>query len=278
MDSDGITASSSTVLGAYARFDYRGLYIKSGAIVIENGLSFDNLSSDVQGSIDKSSTFVDSSNDINTITPSEKIQLKKDWTGYQADYTSITAQCSDYWPTGTTPPASQTNYINAYNDLNTFLNTTPDTNNNKAILAADNLSNSSSIDGTTLTTKTSAYLNAKASLQQDIAIQAKALADAAQAKANDIENNVVYKIEIVSSNGIFFRNGIVNTVLQAYVYRGANDITDTIDASNLIWSRVSSDPAGDIAWNTAHSDGSKSITITKDDIVNRATFDCKLLG
>lgn len=189
MNANGITAIS-TATGGYARLDYRGLYIQGGAILIENGLSKDNLSSDVTSSIDKSESFVDNSNDINTVTAAEKIQLNKDWITYAADYVGLTDQCDSYWPTGTTPPSSIADYENAYNSLNTFLNITPDTNNNKAILASDNLSNDSVINGSLLTSKTSTYVNTRATLQRDIAIKARELVDTTEQNVQDYSSTL----------------------------------------------------------------------------------------
>jgi hypothetical protein len=81
---------------------------------------------------------------------------------------------------------------------------------------------------------------------------------------------------ILSTNGNIFRNGQISTTLEAVVYYGPDNITATINASQLIWKRKSVDNAGDIAWNEAHSAGARSITITPNDINVRATFSCDL--
>jgi hypothetical protein len=89
-------------------------------------------------------------------------------------------------------------------------------------------------------------------------------------------NNIVYKVEIISSNGITFKNGNINTNLQAKVYHGSDDVTDIIDSSKFQWTRSSNDIAGDSTWNFNHAGGYKSITITSDDVSVRASFTCTI--
>ncbi|MEH7209792.1 hypothetical protein V7094_26880, partial [Priestia megaterium] len=74
-----------------------------------------------------------------------------------------------------------------------------------------------------------------------------------------------------------FKNGQFGTVLEARVYHGITDVTDTFNASRFLWTRISNDTDGDTAWNSSHIGGTKTITITPSDVKNRATFNCELL-
>lgn len=85
-----------------------------------------------------------------------------------------------------------------------------------------------------------------------------------------------YKVEILSSNGLMFKSRDIQTVLEAKVYRGAEDMTDNFDANQFKWTRVSLNTAGDIAWNTEHFGGTKTITVTDVDVNVRATFNCEV--
>lgn len=85
-----------------------------------------------------------------------------------------------------------------------------------------------------------------------------------------------YRVEIFSTDGNVFKNGSVQTILQANLFKGDSDITDEIDANCFKWERVSEDNSGDIIWNAAHFGGTKTITVTKDDINKRATFSCSV--
>ncbi len=89
-------------------------------------------------------------------------------------------------------------------------------------------------------------------------------------------NNLTYNLEIVSSNGLVFKNGQIDSTLSARVFKGSVEVTDQFDAAQFSWTRVSSDPTGDTAWNTSHFGGTKTISITSDDVLVRATFNCEL--
>ena len=90
-------------------------------------------------------------------------------------------------------------------------------------------------------------------------------------------NAGTFKVEIISKNGLIFKQGNVNTVLTAKVYENSKDVTDQLNAAVFKWTRVSEDPAADDAWNTEHFGGTKSISITTDDVRQRATFFCELV-
>ena len=94
---------------------------------------------------------------------------------------------------------------------------------------------------------------------------------------DDINSNKMYRIEVISSDGNIFKNGNIKTELSARLYSWDKNITDEIDSSRFIWTRVSSDVESDKLWNEAHSIGSKSIIITSDDVNARATFNVEVL-
>lgn len=90
------------------------------------------------------------------------------------------------------------------------------------------------------------------------------------------EDDIAYKIEIISSNGTVFTNGQISTELSAIIYKGKDNITDTLDASKFKWTRISKDPVGDITWNETEGIGVKTVTITREDVFQRATFSCSV--
>lgn len=97
-------------------------------------------------------------------------------------------------------------------------------------------------------------------------------------RVTNVENQQApYYVEILSSNGSVFKNGDISTILSAHVYNGATEVTDQIDASRFVWSRTSTDSAGDTTWNNAHTPA-KSIVITDTDINVRAVFECDILA
>ena len=92
-----------------------------------------------------------------------------------------------------------------------------------------------------------------------------------------IEEQKMYRLVISSSNGNIFKNGNIQTTLYATVFSWDENITDTLDDNQFIWTRVSEDTEADAAWNADHFGGSKSIEITSDDVEVRATFFCDLI-
>lgn len=86
-----------------------------------------------------------------------------------------------------------------------------------------------------------------------------------------------YKVDIISSKGLIFRNNTINTILYAKVYRGGIDITDELDENRFRWTRISEDAAADMIWNNEHASGKKYIEITHLDVQARATFNCEVM-
>lgn len=91
---------------------------------------------------------------------------------------------------------------------------------------------------------------------------------------NEINSKKMYRVVIESDNGNIFKNNEVNCTLSCKVYSWDEDITDEINAANFVWRRKSKDTQGDTQWNTNHSGGTKSITITSSDVYGRSVFYC----
>ena len=96
-------------------------------------------------------------------------------------------------------------------------------------------------------------------------------------RIDEINEQKMYRLVISSSNGNIFKNGNINTVLTATAFSWDENITDTLDPNQFIWTRVSDDAEADKEWNDAHYGGSKSVEITGEDVNIRATFFCDLI-
>ena len=92
-----------------------------------------------------------------------------------------------------------------------------------------------------------------------------------------IENKRMYRLVISSSNGNIFKNGVISTTLYATVFSWDENVTDSLDPNQFIWTRVSADPSSDAKWNADHAGGTKSVEITSEDVDARATFFCDLI-
>ena len=96
-------------------------------------------------------------------------------------------------------------------------------------------------------------------------------------RIDEINEQKMYRLVISSSNGNIFKNGNIQTKLTATVFSWDENITDTLDPNQFIWTRVSDDAEADAEWNAAHYGGAKSIEITSADVDVRATFFCDLI-
>ena len=96
-------------------------------------------------------------------------------------------------------------------------------------------------------------------------------------RIDEINAQKMYRLVITSSNGNIFKNGNISTTLSATVFSWDENVTDTLDPNQFIWTRVSDNAEADRAWNSAHFGGTKSIQITSDDVHVRATFFCDLI-
>lgn len=96
-------------------------------------------------------------------------------------------------------------------------------------------------------------------------------------RIDTIESQKMYRLVITSTNGNIFKNGDINTTLKATVYSWDEDVTDSLDPNQFIWTRVSSDAESDRIWNMDHYGGTKEIEITNEDVSVRATFYCDLI-
>ena len=81
-------------------------------------------------------------------------------------------------------------------------------------------------------------------------------------------------VVVTSDRGTTFHNGFGETTLRAYVYRGGEDITNSVDSSRFSWRRTSSKTLHDDAWNMAHEGFGKSVIITSADVEQQANFEC----
>jgi hypothetical protein len=87
----------------------------------------------------------------------------------------------------------------------------------------------------------------------------------------EIEESLVYLVEIHSTNGNVFKNGDIATTLSVVVKKSNVDITDQITDTQVYWERISKDVEGDVIWNNAHKH-TKAVAVANDDINVKAVF------
>lgn len=265
-----ITNSSGTLT-----IDTNGIRINAEAFIVESQ-SGSNL---VEKWIN-TSDFIDEFKDDGIITPYEKKMIKKEWDkivdNYNANYEKI-----QYFYGQNQNLQFINDYYNAYQELYNYLFV--DLQGDKPLLADNNMNYSTRIDNNTFEQKFRNYYLTENELEKQLSIKAKDLADTAtqlaqeaQQNINEVMDDVVYKIELISSNGLVFRNNNIYTTITARVYRGKDDITDTLPPSAFIWKKYDKDGNLDTAWTNAHAGVGNVITVTELDVQQRTTFKCEI--
>ena len=85
-----------------------------------------------------------------------------------------------------------------------------------------------------------------------------------------IDTQIPIRVEIDSSNGNIFLRKDISTQLTCTVYKGNEDITNTVTRFN--WSKQNSDGTVDTSWSRLAA--GRSITITDADVASKAIFTC----
>lgn len=92
-----------------------------------------------------------------------------------------------------------------------------------------------------------------------------------------VVKSIGYRVEIHSEKGDVLSSYVPSTILLARVWYGNAEVTDTLDASRFVWTRMSADETADRIWNAAHA-GVKTITLTIADVLYSATYSCDITG
>lgn len=271
IDADGIHLQK--LGGGSVTLSDEGLVIKGGAITIEGGLSADDLNPALTSRWDTASDSIADLIDNNVITPYEKFSLEKEWERIKTSYDNVFSQALNYNLSGDLDIGEYSAAVEAYR---IYIYVTPDINNQKAILATDNKTTNSEINGADYAIIAQRVYNASVNAQNRIGKAVKSEIDETKKDLEDLDISPTYRVDIASSKGILFKNGNIQTVLRAIVYRGSVNITEELDASCFTWKRISEDATGDTTWNQNHGHGVKSISITHVDIYQKAQFTCDL--
>ena len=95
-----------------------------------------------------------------------------------------------------------------------------------------------------------------------------------ESKENITDAAATTTVQLFSSQGNTFTNGIIETTLTARVYKADKDITDTIADGHFVWRRISPDSSGDTIGNELHVGVGPVISITAEDVFRKALFEC----
>lgn len=174
----------------------------------------------------------------NVVSPIEKQSLQVQWQNIQKSYSEVMELVKPYSDEIDTAQLKE-----SFNSLQTLFLT---------ILA--NMEVSTPIDGESFRNAVAGYL----ALDKDTRLAVQAA----------LREELTYKVDIFSSNGETFKNGVIDTLLSAIVMRGKNIITDAIGPTNIIWKKLDG-MGGEIpGWIRT----GRSISINQDEVDGKQIF------
>lgn len=173
----------------------------------------------------------------NSVSPLEKQTLFSEWEQIKSSYSEILKSLEPY------PEIGHSDLDSVYNELESLM---------EEILA--DMTITSPVDGAFLRDLLSRYFNSESTVR--LLIQ-EALRD-----------EITYKADIVSTNGESFKNGIIDTTLQAIIMRGKKIINDQFEESKIKWSKMNPDGSIVSGW----SQFGEQIKITSEDVNIKQVF------
>lgn len=85
-------------------------------------------------------------------------------------------------------------------------------------------------------------------------------------------------VTINSTNGNIFKDGDISTILTAQVYRENSEIDTEGRAFKYIWTKNLKNGSPDTKWNEAHKESAKKLSLSSDDVYEKAVFTCSVDG
>ena len=115
-------------------------------------------------------------------------------------------------------------------------------------------------------------------LSEEIAVFRNAITDSrmmleeTNRKIEDLRNQRSYMVSLTSTNGLLFKNNVIDTVLKAQLFYGNREITHELDKDYFVWTKRDSEGNDDTVWNKIHEGIGPNVSITHEDVQSRATF------
>lgn len=147
----------------------------------------------------------------NIVSPLEKQSLAIQWEQIKKSYNDAIAEALEY-----DDVISTFELTDRYKELEGMM-----------LPILSNMESSSEVNGQLLRDTVGAYLAEDSRIR--ILVQA------------EIKKELVYKVNIVSSNGNSFKNGAIDTTLSVLAMRGRNNITSTLLDADIRWYRLDGD-------------------------------------
>ncbi|KMP65239.1 hypothetical protein TU57_10920 [Bacillus cereus] len=218
-------AVTSDVIGSTFRATFDDYYDKKAQLIKKINELSRSIGTNADSKAQSAQNAIADMSSDSKITPVEKVQLKKEWAVMLSEKPQYEALATTYGIT-----TEKTNYVNAYNTLNTVLNGTG------GILT--NMTTTSAVTGATFRGQFDDYYDKKAQLVKKINETSKSLADGAQGTANTANNAINNNKAIwdrasnINADGKFNTNKLSGLILDAQIssatnWNGAKSLLDS---------------------------------------------------
>lgn len=267
-----ITNSSGTVT-----MDGNGFVVEASSFIVRSGTK------NLADQWNSTTYFIDDFTNDEMITSYEKSRLKDEWTKIRLHYNYLNDILNNYYDDGGNNEPDVLVLRQKYNALSDYLHQENQLD-NFPLLSESNIHNTTKINKNTFKTRFEEYHNQVPIVEKIISLRARELTDFAIQLANEardliaeIEDDSLFKVELTSTNGIMFKNNIIDTTIYARVFKGVNDITNDIPVTAFIWKKHDKDGVLDTAWGNRNINIGHTIQVNEDDVYHKATFSCDIM-
>ena len=94
-------------------------------------------------------------------------------------------------------------------------------------------------------------------------------------RVEEISSAKMYRTELIVDGVSIFREKTQQSIIHCKVYSWDKDITDALPVAAFVWHRHSNDEDADEEWDADHT-GTKTITVSTEDVQDNASFFCEV--
>ena len=128
--------------------------------------------------------------------------------------------------------------------------------------------------GITLTGLSTKQNDTISALEEDVVGQSGRI-DVISGQVDKINESKMYRAELVTEGVSIFREKTQRSIVRCKVYSWDKEITAALDAAAFNWHRNSGNAEADAEWDEAHF-GTKTITVSTEDVTDNASFYCEV--
>lgn len=231
---------------------------------------------------DYAKTAIDQAYDDNIITPYEKKMIKIEFGDMLIQYNGLLERASGYFNPNVADVYEYKQYMEKYENMYNYLFFDAQ-GSGKPILDPDAMGESVFITRVEYIKVFDEFRTAEQNLITLLSERARTMIEDNQKKLvkiqediQDVLDDVPYWIQLTSTKGTTFSAGNIDTELIVKLFKGGDEVTAKLPTDSFVWTKRDKDGEDDIAWNTSHKNVGSKITVTRDEVFQKAIFRCEI--